>query len=129
MVPSIYNKFLTINKLGYHEWQLAGQKLQTFWSSIFMAGANYQSLINKMDPALALFPLAEWEGQLGLQLQGQLTYNTNTIREMIEKNVTTFGHLCVQDTLGRTTLNLKTFKKLKMDILWIYYCQYSTETR
>ena len=76
-----------------------------------MAGANYQSLINKMDPALALFQLAEWEGQSGLQLQGQLTYNTNTIREMIEKNVTTFGHLCVQDTLGRTTLNLKTFKK------------------
>ena len=32
---------------------------------------------------------------------------------MIEKNVTTFGHLFFQNTLGRTTLNLKTFEKIE----------------
>ena len=77
-----------------------------------MAGAHYQSLINKLDPVPVLFPLAGWEGQSGLQLQGQLTYNNNKIIEMIEKNVRTFGHLCIQDTQGRTTLNLKTFEEI-----------------
>ena len=66
-----------------------------------------------MDPALALFPLAGWEGQSGLQLQGQLTYNNNTIIDMIEKNVRTFGHLCIQDTPGRTTFDLKTFEEIE----------------
>ena len=32
---------------------------------------------------------------------------------MIDKNVTTFGHLCVKDILGRTTLTLKTFEELE----------------
>ena len=82
--------------------------------AIFMADAHYQSIINIMyQVPPALLPLARWEVQVGLQLQGQLTYNNNTIREIIEKNVTTFGHLCVTDTLGRTTLNLKTFEEIE----------------
>ena len=54
-------------------------------------------------------------GRVGgtVRTSGQLTYNNNIVREIIEKNVTTFGHLCVTDTLGRTTLNLKTFEEIK----------------
>ena len=58
-------------------------------------------------------PAAGWKGHSGLQLQGQLTYNNNVLREMINKNVTTFGHLCIEDLLGRTTLTLKTFEELE----------------
>jgi hypothetical protein len=103
-------------QLGYHEWQLTGNKLERafpFWSSIFAAGASFQRLINDLDPVPALYPIAGWEGQSGLQLQGQLTYSNGAIREMIDKNVTTFGHLCVKDILGRTTLTLKTFEELE----------------
>ena len=32
---------------------------------------------------------------------------------MIEKNVTTFDHLCVTDTQGRTALNFKTFEEIE----------------
>ena len=110
--PTIKKHF----QLGYHEWQLTGNKLQRafpFWSSIFAAGASFQRLINDLDPVPALYPIAGWEGLSGLQLQGQLTYSNGAIREMIDKNVTTFGHLCVKDILGRTTLTLKTFEELE----------------
>ena len=52
---------------------------------------------------------------LQLQLQGQITYNNNAIREMINKNVTTFGHLCVKDLELRTTLTLRTFEELEFE--------------
>ena len=105
----ICNKFLTnirrpsIKKhfqLGYHEWQLTGNKLQRrfpFWSSIFAAGASFQQLINNLDPVPTLYPIARWEGQSVLQLQGQLTYSNMAIREMVDKNITTYGHLYVKD--------------------------------
>ena len=32
---------------------------------------------------------------------------------MLDKNVTTFGHLCVKELLQRTTLTLITFEKLE----------------
>ena len=35
------------------------------------------------------------------------------MREMIEKNVTTFGHLCVKDLLGRTTLTFRIFEDVE----------------
>ena len=110
--PSIKKHF----QLGHHEWQLTGNKLQRrfpFWSSIFAAGASFQQLINNMDPEPALFPLAGWEGQSGLNLQGQLTYSNMVIREMVDKNITTYGHLCVKDLLGRTTLTLRPFEELE----------------
>ena len=66
-----------------------------------------------MDPEPALFPLAGWEGQSGLNLQGQLTYSNMVIREMVDKNITTYGHLCVKDLLGRTTRTLRTFEELE----------------
>ena len=37
------------------------------------------------------------------------------MRKMIEKNVTTFGHLHVKDLLGRTSLTLKTFEELEYE--------------
>ena len=36
-----------------------------------------------------------------------------SIREMVDKNITTNGHLCVKDLLGRTTLTLRTFEELE----------------
>ena len=110
--PTIKTHF----KLGFHEWQLTGHRQQRrfpFWASIFAAGASFQRLINHLDLVPALFPIAGWEGQSGMQLQGQLTYSNNTVREIIDKNVTTYGHLCIQDSLDRTTLALKTFEEIE----------------
>ena len=92
-IPSIKKHF----QLGYHEWQLAGNKLQRrfpFWSSIFAAGAYFQQLINNMDPVPALYPIAGWEGQSGLQLQGQLTSSNMAIREMVEQPQQQNNHNC-----------------------------------
>ena len=46
---------------------------------------NYLASDFKLDPVPALFPIAGWEGQSVLQLQGQLTYNNNTTEEMNDR--------------------------------------------
>ena len=64
-------------------------------------------------PSSSPLPITVWKDQSGLQMLGQLTYSNIPIKEMIEKDVTTFGHLCVRDVLGRTTMNFKQFEETR----------------
>ena len=60
-------------------------------------GSIFSKIDKNLEPVPAVNPIASWEGQSGLQLQGQLTHSNIAIREMVDKNITTYGHLYVKD--------------------------------
>ena len=60
---------------------------------------------------ISLYLIADWEGQSGLQLQGQLTYSNIAIREMIVYMSKTQKHILgLSSTLKQPDMAQKSMK-------------------